>query len=430
MLLSKGHFCFFLLSAATLFGTQVSADAVSHKVEQDLKHERYDRLGRLVKNSVGKKIYLSKLKSLAKKNHNKPFLHAIQATQKIDLKKTKLGMSRGQFLQTALYIEQKGKKLFGHKNSYLKTHKTNLSHTLEVDPKLKSAFIVFDNKSAYLGEGKKKIVTRSIQYNRKKPQVVARAEQAASHSREDRLTKKLHGSKGIFKTLGFGSHNKGKKRYSTIYSRLYKPGALETFFEKKYKLSLHEKMKVALDILRGLEKIHSRGCVHRDLGARNYLINVPSGKPGKRKVEACVADLGRANYIKNVKDTKVQGNTTYTAPEGLYRDKLSRHDYYRTDLFATGCVFYRLFYGKKAPWQLVHYVKDTHRPLNKRYSEMADSIRDATWHRRHDLGNKSHLSQREEFEHLILQMLHVEPRKRGTAKQKRQQLEKIFTKAS
>lgn len=426
MRLPKSQLCFFMFAATSLFGGKVSATTLERQIEHAIKNERYDHLGRLVKHSVDKKISLAKLQSLAKRKNSDPLLHAVQATRKINLKKTGLGISKGQFLQSALYIEEKGKKLFAHKKGYLKSHKTGLKHTLEVDPKLKTAFIVFDSKRAFLGEGKKKQVTKAIHYSRKRPQVVARAEQASASKREMSITKKLHGSQGLFKTLGFATHNKGSKKYSTIYARLYKPGSLETFFEKKYKLSLYEKMKVALDILCGLEKIHSLKIVHRDLGARNYLIHVPSGKPGKRKVEACVADLGRADYIKNVKDSKVQGNTTYTAPEGLFRSKLARHDYLATDLFATGCVLYRLFYGEKAPWQLVHYVKDTHRPIKKRYVEMSDSIRKATWHRRHYLGSKTKLSPKEQFEHLILKMLHVEPSKRGTAKEQRQKLEKIF----
>ena len=56
-------------------------------------------------------------------------------------------------------------------------------------------------------------------------------------------------------------------------------------FDKRYELSLYEQVYAAMNILKGLKALHKQAIVHRDLGARNYLIHIPKGKPAKRKLK-------------------------------------------------------------------------------------------------------------------------------------------------
>jgi serine/threonine protein kinase len=187
-------------------------------------------------------------------------------------------------------------------------------------------------------------------------------------------------------------------------------------------------MKVALDLLTGLSTMHKKGIVHRDLGDGNYLINIPHGKPSKRNIVACIADFGRADYAKNVAHNLVQARTTYTPPEGLYLKKMNSNDYFKSDVFALGIAFYRLFYGKLAPWQDTHYVTDTHHSLHHRYKELKARVKKGTKARRTYLANKT-CSPKQEFEYLILRMLHTNPEKRGTATQLQKKMKKIFARA-
>lgn len=418
--------CCCLLAFA--IGFELSADeSIKNQVAKDIKHERYDHLGRLLKHNVGKKLSLTSLKAMAKKKDAKPLADAINATQLIKKYHTNLDCKSPELLQTALFIETTLPKYAKKHKYYLSKQRTGLAHTVEYDPTHDTTFIVLDGKKNYIGKGKKKTVHKAIHYTHSHPKVVARAVDQVKHSREHSLTKKLHGSPGIYTTVGFGKNTKGGKPYSTIYSKLYRPGSLQDALDKKYRLSTYEKMKVACDILEGLYSLHKNGIVHRDLGARNHFIDIPRGKPGRRKVSASIADLGRSTYAVRAADTKVQGNTTYTAPEGLYRKKLKGQDYYKTDVFAVGCVLYRLFYNKKAPWQEKSYVKDTKRSLYSRYKSMRHAIKRASKARRTHLATKhAKLTPKEEFELLVLRMVHTDPAKRGTAKELSAKMNKIF----
>ncbi len=410
----RAFFCIFAL--VTVANLQAKEEVIQ-QATRDVKNKRYDHLGKLIKHKLGQGITLSELKALGKKYQAEPLLNAIDATQKIKKYHTSLSLKRKELLQTALFIESSLPKYVKRDTCYLSKKRTGLAYAVEHDPELNTSFIVLSGKSAYIGKGMKKVVHKAIHYRADHPKVVARAVDCTKETREHVLTKKVHGSPGVYQTHGFGKNKQHGKSYRTIYSKLYRPGSMQDAMDKKYRLSTYEKVKVASDILAGLYSLHKQGIVHRDLGARNHFIDIPKGKPGRRNVTACIADLGRATYAVRAADTKVQGNTFYTAPEGLYRKKLKGRDYYKTDVFAVGCVLYRLFYGKKALWQDRSYVNDTEEPLHYRYKSMKYRIKHATKARRTRLQSKrTRLSPKEEFELLVLRMLHTDPSKRGSAK--------------
>lgn len=143
---------------------------------------------------------------------------------------------------------------------------------------------------------------------------------------------------------------------------------------------------------------------------------------------ACIADLGRAEYAKRLKGSLVQATKSYTALEGVHRSSLKTKDYFKTDVFAVGCVFYELFYNKKAPWQDTHYIDGSKHTVYKRHTELKHRIKHATKYRRKDLLEKrrSQLSPKKKFECLILRMLHTTAEKRGTASELRHRMQKIF----
>jgi serine/threonine protein kinase len=141
--------------------------------------------------------------------------------------------------------------------------------------------------------------------------------------------------------------------------------------------------------------------------------------------------MGRARVISNVRDTKMQGNTTYIAPEGLFRKKIHEIDYYQGDVFAVGCVLYRLFYGHKAPWQDQSYFKDKSRPVVELYDELTRRIREATENRRNVLEEKARsepLSDMESYEHTVLKMLAIDPHTRESAHANRLKIQLLLDK--
>ncbi len=330
----------------------------------------------------------------------------------------KLKLKQKDLLQAAHYIDSKAPK------GFKPTNKTGLKFPVECDAKNKACFIVLEGKNHFIGSGTHKKVYKAIHY-KNRPEVVARAAEKTKAYKEYTFTKKLQGKPGIFKTLGFGKYIHKGNAYRAIYSKLYRPGSLHEALEAKVKLSTYEKLKIAHDMLIGLNSMHEEKIVHRDLAARNFFVDIPQGKPKHRAVFAVVADLGHAMYAKHAAGTKVTGNAKYTPPEGLFLKKMRGKDYYKADIFTVGCVFYWLFYGKQPVWFDKSYAKDLYIPVQYRYNKLKKAINRATKARRKQLSAKKHPTPKEQFEQLLLQMLHTNPAKRGTAKQLAQALNQI-----
>jgi serine/threonine protein kinase len=347
--------------------------------------------------------------------------------RKIDTKKNLKLVTRSEFLRTAYYIERHLEaKSFGSTAAYYNKSKTKLPLSFEHDPAANTTFIHLDGKKgAMIGAGAAKTVTRAILYA-KHAEIVAKAAQTRDMTRELKLTKMLQGSVGIFDTKGFSTTS----RKAAIYSKLYNAGSLQDVFDRKERFSLWEKAKMATSLISGLKAMQEKGIVHRDLGCRNYLVHIPSGKAGKRHVDAVVADLGRAVFAKDSIKDKVQGNTSYTSPEGLFRYKMKGSDYYKSDIFAVGNVLYQLFYEKKPAWQENSWVKDEDIPLHSRYYSMVNLIKQKTESRFKLLAHKEHsgrvLTPSEEFEYLILKMVNPNPDERPKATKLHKDMQKIF----
>lgn len=403
-----------MLVAGSLCGAQ-------NRVDDAIQKKRYRTLGRLVRKQLGKKLTLKELEALAKAHNNQPLIRAINATRALKKYQKSLKLRQNRLLETALFLETTKKK-----SRHLAKEKTHLPYSLEYDAANNARFIILKNRRAYLGEGAFKKVYKAIHYDSKTPKVVARAQEHTKSTKEHKFTKKFHNVPGIFKTLGFCKYKRHGRYYRSIYSKLYKPGSLHEILEKKTSLSTYEKMKMAQEILEGLSNMHAKGIVHCDLNARNYLVDIPKGKPGRRRVSATISDLGRAEFVKQLKHVKVQGNTKFTPPEGLFKGRVKGKGYFKSDIFAAGCVLYWLHYGKIAPWLDRSYVH-VHGSEKKRYRAQTRRIKRATQKRRAYLAKKgSKRSAKESFELLILKMLYINPDKRGTAQEISAKMNRIF----
>ena len=133
----------------------------------------------------------------------------------------------------------------------------------------------------------------------------------------------------------FGVEHQEQKRY--LISEYCNAGTLRTLIDSSYDLSLEQKLKLIIDILDGLDYIHSKNIIHRDLKPDNILLSLTH-----KGWTAKISDFGIAKIHDQETDpTSVNigytGSPAYMAPEQFY-GKCSR----ASDIYAIGIIFWEL----------------------------------------------------------------------------------------
>jgi serine/threonine-protein kinase len=111
---------------------------------------------------------------------------------------------------------------------------------------------------------------------------------------------------------------------------------LREILSKIGKLEPRLAARIALEVARGLEEIHSQGIVHRDLKPSNIII----GRSG----EAKIADFGIAIEGRGAGLTRpgtMLGSVPYMSPEQMLGERVD----YRSDLFSFGILLYEMITG-------------------------------------------------------------------------------------
>ncbi|KAD6118750.1 hypothetical protein E3N88_10021 [Mikania micrantha] len=143
----------------------------------------------------------------------------------------------------------------------------------------------------------------------------------------------------IVNLLGYCIH--GETRF-LVYEMMHN-GSLESQLHgpsNGTNLSWQQRMKVALDIARGLEYLHERctpPVIHRDLKSSNILLG--------SSFNAKLSDFGLAitDGIHGKNSIKLSGSLGYVAPEYLLDGKLTD----KSDVYAFGVVLLELLIGRK-----------------------------------------------------------------------------------
>jgi len=400
------------------------------KVRNALEKKQYRRFRAYVSVGFGKNISIKTLSKLALEFQDSGLKKALRASQALSAL-SGTALSKKEALLLSLFIENELPLYVAKKRHYIRSKSANLPRTVEHDPKTKLNFIhLGTNKLREIGRGYQKIVTKSILYDVKRPEVVANCKTSSGISREVMLMREMKGTQGLVETRAFTKHRSNHKTFTSIFCRLYNQGSLQLVMDKKLKFTLKEKVGMALNIMKGLSSLHKHKIIHRDLGARNYFVNIDKRKNGKRKVEAVVADLGRSYHFKGIKrDSSPQGNKYYFSSEMFFPEKMRPKDYTYSDLYATGCVFYRLLREKKAPWIDIRTNRNEHLSRSERSRRALHRLEHHTNSRRHYLRSKGNkLSHSQIFEKVIYQMIHPEPKSRGTAREHARTLQRLYNK--
>ena len=148
----------------------------------------------------------------------------------------------------------------------------------------------------------------------------------------------------------------------TLFDVLYK-GKL------KFKISFKQKLKIMLDVARGMQFLHQlrRQIIHRDLKSLNILIDKQLVE-GSLDFTAKIADFGLARSFEDPADfvTKRMGTFHWMAPE-IFSDKPYNS---KTDIYAFSIILWEIFaektpyYHLDSPTKIIKYVYfDNGRPL-------------------------------------------------------------------
>jgi serine/threonine protein kinase len=117
-------------------------------------------------------------------------------------------------------------------------------------------------------------------------------------------------------------------------------GTLRSLLNDANSLTLHQSLKLVIDILSGLKFAHDRGIIHRDLKPENILL-----KTSDRFYTAHIADFGIAKLKREADSQNVlskTGSPAYMAPEQSYGEYS-----YNSDLYAVGVILYELVTGER-----------------------------------------------------------------------------------
>lgn len=133
-------------------------------------------------------------------------------------------------------------------------------------------------------------------------------------------------------------HNNCKRYLLTEYCE---SGTLRDLIELNKNLNLRSKLNLIIDILNGLNHIHSHRIIHRDLKPENVLLSIVSNGWVAKITDFGIAKIDGENGNTDIGlgDT---GSPAYMAPEQFY-GKYS----YSCDLYAVGIILYELLIGKR-----------------------------------------------------------------------------------
>jgi serine/threonine-protein kinase len=137
-------------------------------------------------------------------------------------------------------------------------------------------------------------------------------------------------------------------------------------------LSVHEALSIAIDVLEGLDHMHARGVIHRDIKPGNIHVATADG-------HAVILDFGVQRLTGSDRVTKsgeYVGTPEYVAPEII----LTQPGDARTDVYSLGVTLYEML-TSRAPFRggsrleiVTQQLRDTPNPPSKLAGELPSRL--------------------------------------------------------
>lgn len=370
-----------------------------------------------------------------KRHGEDAFIRALEAATSIWKISQDLGLKKKDLFSLCMFIESKLPSKIKEGKVYLKKEKTGLKRTIEHDPKTKRTFIHLKTHGIKgLGEGWHKKVTKSIMYDLKAPEIVANCVCDYTGWDEINVLKKVAGKMGIMQTYALTEHTKGKKKekVASIICKLYNAHSVRHYQFNLTPMSQLEKLTIARDFVAGIESLHDKDLIHRDLHGANILVDKRLDPlTGKEVYSAAVIDFGQVQPAKEAykKAPNIEVPPKVNPPEALKSDP-SKVDAKLVEVFAVGVNLYHLYFGVKPEWtemkEFNNYRDLKSKEKHEFHMELEEKINKYRHKRKAELEGKTDAWS--EFGMLIIKMCSVIPEKRGSANYARRKIEELIAK--
>ena len=209
----------------------------------------------------------------------------------------------------------------------------------------------YDEKSARSYEVAVKLVKNAEHLRLTEP---LKLEQEARNLEQEACIHALMDSPFIVKLIGLAPARGQGVISPWVVVELMSEGGLDKLIKKKHAnntLTYAEQLLWAGDAAQGIEHIHTKGVVHRDIAARNVLATLD---PASGTVRCKVSDLGLARELDDgyyLKNTSWPKPVRWMAPEALADNaKFSS----RSDVYSFAMLLVELTDGAKFPFSSIH----------------------------------------------------------------------------
>ncbi len=168
-------------------------------------------------------------------------------------------------------------------------------------------------------------------------QVLSPAETAAFET-EAELMRKLPPHPNVIKLIGVVT----KTMPNCIVTQFAANGSLEGYLKShRGKLKPAQRLTMCVDAVRGIMHLHKHHLVHRDIAARNFLID--------ERGSILLTDFGLTRAVMSDKGTTKtrSGPLRYMAPESLHRQEYST----ASDVWSTGVLMWEVESGAEVPYK-------------------------------------------------------------------------------